>query len=657
MAVAVLDARRALRQVMPDSVESELLEQIDRRKSSIDSEMKAFGHLCDRWDELYYPETVLEHAGASHWASHPSATTEGQAHISVNTPPAYVDIPASLQAVPGIENMVSGGGSPDDRRMASMVERIRVAWKNEVEWDLLVHKACVVKGLYGRTAAKVTWDPERKRPEVTIIDQPRHLYLGWGQSDYTKLNWALYIYRLSPESVMEEWGLEVDQYEDEAHQPTPIVRDAISDMTGGSGGWRRLPSDMQVEVYDYWYRKPKPRKGRSEVGRPVSFETWNAIFVGNFMVKNERHPEYDGEMPYVPLFNTYIPGIPDGKPELFDIEPLIREVDERLTGGAQMFNKTLHQPWQLTGPEAPDVVPPGLRPIPDKVIAPGAGNRIEGITPWNPEFQLEQFLSRLDREKADVSGLNDLLRGLAPASVLSSSKAIATLVANYEARIRMKRDLLYVWNRNVWHKATGVWSHFDKMLGEIFKTPYMLDIQPPSLVPRDDMEQASRATSLMMNKVWSQRRAMDQTGVDDPETEQQMIREERTDATQFPNDVQQMAQLMMVLQQMGYLPPPGAQQMLGQQAQSMGAPGMPPGAMGQQQMLAQSRAAMGGATGSPMMNAPEEQVQLPPEAMPGNTPEGAAAGAANAGGDMVAQTMLKNGQVSNRILSNQQIGG
>ena len=31
-----------------------------------------------------------------------------------------------------------------------------------------------------------------------------------------------------------------------------------------------------------------------------------------------------------------------------------------------------------------------------------------------PEFQLEQFLARIDREMVDVSGLNDLLRGLAP---------------------------------------------------------------------------------------------------------------------------------------------------------------------------------------------------------------------------------------------------
>ena len=87
-----------------------------------------------------------------------------------------------------------------------------------------------------------------------------------------------------------------------------------------------------------------------------------------------------------------------------------------MTSGSQLMHNIVNaQYWQLVGPESPDQVPLGLRPKPNQVIAPGAGNRIEGITPWMPEFQLEQFLTRIDREMVDVSGLNDLLRGMAPA--------------------------------------------------------------------------------------------------------------------------------------------------------------------------------------------------------------------------------------------------
>ena len=40
----------------------------------------------------------------------PVATTPGRTHISVNVPPVYVDVPARLQSVPPVENMVSQSG-------------------------------------------------------------------------------------------------------------------------------------------------------------------------------------------------------------------------------------------------------------------------------------------------------------------------------------------------------------------------------------------------------------------------------------------------------------------------------------------------------------------------------------------------------------------
>ena len=85
-----------------------------------------------------------------------------------------------------------------------------------------------------------------------------------------------------------------------------------------------------------------------------------------------------------------------------------------------------------------------------------------------PEFQLEAYLSRLDRELQDISGLNDLLRGLAPAQVLSSSKAINALVANYEARITLRRRLFYQWRMDVWALVKTVWGVKNPVLKTIF---------------------------------------------------------------------------------------------------------------------------------------------------------------------------------------------
>ena len=639
MAVQVLDIERAVEFARADlttgqidEVEYALLEEWRSRKRQLDTEMVRFSDLCDRFDDLYYPESVLTHAGATHWGWHPSARVAGRSHVSINNPPVYVDIPASLQSVPPIENFVATVDSDDAREMASMGERLYRAWKKEAGIDLLTHKSCVVKGLYGRTAAKVTWDAKTGKPVVEMIDQPRNLWLGWGQSDYKSLNWAAYVYRLTPESVYEDYGLVTLNRDHNGSTLPYVTAPGTVDINPSVRTWLFSVEGM-VEVTDYWYRKPK--LGRKTKGlRPVEHETWNAIIVGNRVMKNAPHPEYKGRMPYVPLFNSYIPGVPDGRPELFDIEQLIREKDERITSGSQLMNNVVNaQFWQLVGPEAPESVPAGLKPIPNRVIGPGAGNRIEKIDPWMPEFQLEQFMARLDREMADVSGLNDLLRGLAPASVLSSSKAINALVANYEARIRIKRDLLYEWLQNIWVLSREVWAAKTPALAPLLMGPYALEITAPSLTPRDDMEIATMASNLKREKIWSGKRAMDRTGVDDPEQEENVIREEQTDATLNPAAVQVMAQLMAVLQQLGQQNQQAEQMVAQQQASVAGAEN-------------DARQLGGGMQGSPMMNGGEEPAGPPPEG-----------GATGPNGEPVgmAQTMIKEGEATSRILTQQEV--
>ena len=620
-----------------DPEENAVLQQIADRKASVDPQQQQFAAMCDRWDNLYFPETLLDHAGASHWADHPSATTPGRAHVSVNSPPVYVDVPASLQSVTPVENFVSTIPTDEGRALASMAERLYFAWKDEEGWELKTHKACITKGLYGHTAAKVYWDEDKARPCVSIVDQPRNLYLGWGSSDYTSLNWALYVYRQTAEEAYENWGLVMDSDQEKDGTVVPFLLPADrTHETTISRPWAGV--QMEVEVYDYWYKVPKAKQPKGRKGaayKGVVMETWNAIFVGNICVKREKHAEYNGKMPYVPLFNTYVPGVPTGRPELFDIEGLIREKDERMSAGAQMLGRTIDgQYWQLVGPEAPDVVPAGVQPKPNKVTAPGAGNRIEKIEPWMPEFQLEQYLTRIDREMADVSGLNDLLRGMAPSSVMSSSKAITALVANYEARIRIKREMLYEWRANVWGLVTDIWTSKNSVLEPVLSGAGRLTQTAPSLTPRDDMETAAMAANLVNGKLWSLTKGMDRVGVDDPETEQDMIRAESTDASLFPERVQTMAQLMAMFQSMGM------EQQMAQQQQ-----------VNPDQGLAAMRAAMGGQVGVPMMNAPEEQPVRPGPAMPDNAQPGVPEGPES----LRSQTMVQGGETTGRILSETEI--
>jgi hypothetical protein len=627
-----------------------LLMAMARRVKSAEPEMARFRLWVDRADALYYAEHFT-HGGPDLWPFDPSATTPGRAHVSVNTPAPIVDIPAALQAVEPIENMLATDTTPEARTAASALERVYVAWKGDQDYDLKFHKAATVKGLYGRTAARVYWVPDKASaiggsPRVEIIDQPKNLYLGWKSDNYEELEWVAYVNRMDPNSVTETYGVDVTAIKDQATgQTIPFVSERMDPYASEyepARPWMELGGAM-VEVWDYWYRLPTWRNGKY-----VGMTTYNLVTCGNMVLRRPtKYTEYEGRLPYVPVFNTYIPGLPNGRPDLYDAEHLIREKMEKITAGSQMIsNAVAGDYWQLTGENAPQRVPAGLKPKRNELVAPGPGNRIEVITPFIAQFQLEQFLGRIDREIAVVTGLNDLLLGLAPSSVLSSSKAINALVANYESRLSLRRKLFYQWRRRVWELAVTVWAEKSKEVGAIVAAGGgRLDITDPSLSPRDDMETAQRAISLMQAKLISQRTGMDMVGIDDPETEQDLIREESTDAALWPERVQVMAQLLSALQAIGLQAPPDAaaqaQGQMGNANEALSntmrgqAPEMTPGqgGPGGSELNGVNAAAIPGTEGA---GVPFAQGAVEPQAA-------------------LMQNMIQGGQAKNRIVTQQKI--
>lgn len=626
-----------------DEPDRELAAELSARITAVRPEQEAFREWCERADRLYYPE-VFTDGGADLWPYDPSATTEGRSHVSVNTPPVYVDVPAALQAVVPVENMLATDTTKEAREAASAYERIYVAWKAEEEFDLKFHKACTVKGLYGRTAGRVYWDKQLKRPCVEIVEQPRNLWFGYQTDSYERLEWAAYMQKMEPNAVATEFGYNVEAKDTKDGMLTPFL--SPDPLQPASRTWLQQFGGAQIEVWDYWYRK-----ARWSNGRLLGIDTWNVVIAGNKIVRGPtKYPEYKGDIPYEPLYNTFIPGMPNGRPELRDMEHLIREKYEKITAGSQMISGgTAGDYWQLVGAEAPNVVPANLKPVRNQIVAPGAGNRIESITPFIAQFQLEQYLGRLDRESTVVSGLSELLLGLIPPNSLSSSKAVNALIGNYETRLSMRRALLYAWRRKVWSLVSKVWESKDKDVALVIRNGGgVLDVTDPSLSPRDEMETATRAANLVAAKIWSQRRAMDATHVDDPQTEQDLIREESTDGTLNPERVMVMAQLLSTLQAVGQQPGQDVQsQAAGQQASTM---------EGLRQALGDQTA--DNTTSSQL---PGDQGITPP--IPGAAPEAGgaqppfAAAPPAEGQTSQLQAMITNkGEAKGRILTQRQLG-
>ena len=581
-----------------------LLQEILGRKQLVDPEQNRLKALFRRMDNLYHPETMTL-GGADHWSEDPSARLAGRAHVSVNIHHAYVQIPAAIQAVRPVINYVPTGSSQEEREAAALRERLYFRWWDSNEMDLLHEQAALLKELYGHTAAKVYWDPIERVPKVSIIERPENLYLGFGNSDYNRLDWALYTYGMSPQSIQEDYGVNVIPVKQGEKWFPYTSRGSHADPIGNvwANAFERNPlrretayEQMQVEVYDYWYKVPtSPGKA------PL---VYNAIYVGNTLVKNDAHPEYAGQIPYIHLPNGKIPGSPYGKPALYDPEQLLREKDERITAMAQMIQSIVGgQMWQLVGAEAPDEVPPNALPKPGRVATPGPGNELRAIQPFIPQFQIEAYVARIDRELTVATGLNDLLLGLAPAQVLGSSRAIAALIANYESRLAPKRKVFYSWMKKVWEMCARVWEAKDPAVKSIIAGEYRIEIVAPELTPRDTLELASTAINLVQNRIWSAERAMDRVGVEDPIGEKELIRDEQTDATLNPAAVATMTQVIGQMQQMQM-----GQQQMQQQAQMMS----------QEQALNAQRMSQSGVPGSQSLNQPENQAQLPPEATAAN---------------------------------------
>jgi hypothetical protein len=609
----------------PSEYEDEyrIIQEIRKRKESLEPEQTRIRSLFLRMDNLYYPQIVTDPGGADHWPL--EKLSQGQTHVSVNNIPAYVEIPANLQAVTPIENYVAEEETDEEKQAAARRERLYFAWKEEDEFELKWKKACLVKELYGYTFGKVKWDGSEKRPSVTVIDRPDNLYVGWGASDYSRFDWTVYCYGLSHQAVREEYDLDVMPIPTGGDVYIPYVTGDHADPIGTLYGSNSLtiPPKMrstyeqqQIEVYDYWYKKPKGRGKKPEI--------WNAIYVGNALVENAHHPEFD-DIPYVLLPNTFAPGYPIGKPALYDLEQLFREKDERITNAAQMIQSIVGgQMWQLVGPDTEaGAVDSNAVPKPNTVVSPGPSAEIKAIQPFVPQFAIEDYLKRIDKELTEASGLSDVLLGNVPLQALSSSKALRDLVAQYASRISLKRDLAYAWRKRIWRMVAICWERKSRDHKTIIDGKYRISVTAPELTQRDEMENAQKVINLVQNRLMSMRRGMDQVGIEDPEAEVETVKAEQTDPALNPEAVSAQVTLAATLSQFGGQ---GAQP--GQQQGKNPANGPQP------------------AAGSPSLNGPENAANPPPESTPENAtaPNGAR-----------VQTLVQAGEAQGRVLTSENL--
>jgi hypothetical protein len=199
----------------------------------------------------------------------------------------------------------------------------------------------------------------------------------------------------------------------------------------------------------------------------------------------------------------------------------------------------------------------------------------------------------------------------------------------------MKRDLYYQWRKRIWKMAAKVWERKDAEVRDIIDGQYAIAVTAPDLTPRDALENAQKVINLVQNRLISMERAMDEVGVDDPETEKDIIRSEQTDPALNAAAVSAQVGLAATMRELGFDPnnPPQAQ----------GAAPAPTQAQAQNTARQTNRPAAGGES----LNAPENQGNPPSESLPTN---------AGGGGQAQVQTMIQGGESTNRILTQTPLG-
>lgn len=454
----------------------------------------------------------------------------------------------------------------DERKRAEAGEKLMKRFLDLSGWDVWINTACRVKAMYGKAPLKVFWNKAQKRPDVSVVENPANLRIGWGTSDYSEIDWALYEYSISPFQAMVRWpDLEITTKG--KNKPLQVVRsgkhdDPLDTLSGVRGAQRYSrpvafqPSDYenrQVRVWDYWTKT-------------TSGEIVNAFFVEGVLAdKPASHPELP-DIPYIIIEHDHIPGNPEGSGEIEGLIDIQDELNRALSHWAQLIADELDPAFQVDA----DTVPSGGVPQNGQIIAAGEGKQIRPIEKQVNQFPVQALVAELYKSFHFRTGLPEIMFSLPPGAQ-TAGRAMQIQIESSANRIGPRRNRLY---RGLWDLLV-FWSfmieHVNPKLdvgdgqkagiADLIRGFRRWRFQAPEITPRDNIENTTNVLNKLNGRVLDQETAIDELGYDSPLEIIEKIRKDRSDPRTFPGDVQgfmavvaQALDFMLKMQQMGMDP-------------------------------------------------------------------------------------------------------
>ncbi len=617
-------------------------QQARRRWTSSESYQNT---IISRYRELHHYYNPIDQ---DHWPQD-KALRAGKIHTTSNLCKVAVDVDARLQSLPPRISLPVKTLAGKERNRAEAAEAIILEWLELSGMEVWLHNTCQIKGIYGKVVLKPYWDTDLKRGDVTVIENPANLRIGYGSSDYSKIDWAIHRHSMSyQEIVLKYEGIDIEPGSNRMGPP----------HIKGSGGDHADPLDQkndefwkpfyrelsdyeqtQAQVWDYWY---KTSKGM----------VMNATLINGVIIEGPTAHEELPDIPFIIIEQDHEPGSPEG---IGTIEPIIFlqiEFNRLLSHGLQHIADDVDPAWFLSGPGA-DTVDAGIVPKAGEVT--GVGESTPGAWPKAVNtFPIQEMLGELWNEFHRLTGLPEILFGQTPGAD-TSGRAIAIQVEAAANRLDPRRrrlyeglkELLIFWvimaekvNPKISVGDDEEGNPREAGVGDMVQGFRNWKLIAPEITPRDNFEVTRNEIDKINAKLSSTRTSMDQTGVESPEAELAIIEQEQSNLKLNPAAVQQMAAVKMIVAQLEQLRMQNQQ--MAQQIQAAlgpqgGAPGsvLDPNAAADQQVGAQQNA-------QPQRpedeNAPITQEGSPP-------PNGAPA----PGGAQLQTLSRQNGEALNQI--------
>lgn len=481
-----------------------------------------------------------------------AALRPGKIHTTSNLCRIAVDVEARIESLHPRMTIPIDTLAPADRKRAEGAEAMMMQWLDMAGFDTWFFTLAQTKALYGKGVLKPYWDPILERPEVTVIENPANLRLGWGSSDYTRIDWAVYEYGISALEAKIRWpNVNIEPSANRMDPPHIMVSggdhaDPLSQKDDSF--WRPFYREhseyerTQLKVWDYWY---KDRKGT----------VWNSVLLNGVVVEDPTEHTELVDIPYIVIEHDHEPGSPEG---LSTIEPIIDlqvQFNRLLSHGLQHVADDVDPAWYLSG-EGADTVPAGMVPKAGEVV--GVGDNTPGAWPKSVNtFPIAEMMQELWNEFHRLTGLPEILFGQSPGAD-TSGRAIAIQVEAAANRLEPRRrrlyqglkDLLVFWTIMAERKNPSISVGEETLkIGDIVKGFYTWKIIAPEMTPRDNMEVTQIEIQKVQSLLTTRRSAMDRIGTEAPEAEMSGIEQEQSNLKVNPGAVQaQLAVLTLAAQ-------------------------------------------------------------------------------------------------------------